>query len=420
MRTWQTLGCAALLLALAPLGMAQEQAADDSGYAGGTVAVTLHGHVYDLLDALPMTTQPMHPESPDLARGYSEPTIAPVYGAGFNKLLFFNSMGPVEYNASLGQPRIHPEKGLALDVELDPEQDILAYIWFSADFTEVRHANFQGPAPVGVVPMFNVQATLRLGNDVRKDLTQGEVVAQGQTVLDLVTPPGGAPQEVAINLGKAGLDRIPQRDSFNLQFEWWQVDSGGNRVLQPGWILHTGAQHPIRLVLPVKNPLYLYFVEPQFQEDKLAVNAAFITPLGNYDVDPASLEIEIAHANGFRAKTLSEPVLVQHTYQHNEHNVATLNGWLWDYLADEAPPGEYKVTVRGKNLQGTASAEKSATFVLSDEPESSVALDSEGNEVLTQEQLDALEAEAPKKTPGFHALLVLAIPLVVWLARRVR
>lgn len=396
----------AVAAALLASGSAAAQA-DDTGYAGEGVEVTLFGHLYDLLEAVPMTTHPMHPEAPDLARGYSQPTVAPNYGAQFNRVHFFNSMGPVEYNASLAQPRIHPEKGLALDLELDQGKDILVSWYMSADAAEVQQAGFEPPVHAGAVPQLHVRAELRLGNDVRDDLNAGELVAAGEAVVDLVSAPGAEIMEIVVNLGPAQVDRIPRRESFNLGVEWFQTEGNGVQALMPGWNVHTGPNAPNRLVLPVKNPIYLYFVEPQFHEDgKLAVNAAFLSPLGNYDVDPASLTISFQGPT--QPKTLSQPVLIQHTYQHNDHNVAALNGWLWDYRTDGALPGNYTVTVRGTNLQGTATAEKSASFTLSAESEGGKTLDSDGVEVVTQDQLAAQRDEAPKRSPGFEAALLAA------------
>lgn len=392
----------ALALALPALGLAQEE---DTGYAGDGVELTLYGHLYDLLDVVPMTSQPMDAQAPDLARGYSQPTVAPQFGAAFNQIHFFNSMGPVEYNASLQQPRIHPEKGLALDLLLDASKDVKVYWYMSADAAEVRQLDFEPPAHVGAVPHLTVRAEVRLGNDLRKDLSAGDLIAGGETTVDLLTAPGQPDvMEIVVNLGPPKVDRIPQREGFNLGVEWFQVESGGEKVLAPGWNLHTGAAYPNRLVLPVKNPIYVYFVEPQFQGDRLAINAAFNSPIGNYDVDSSSLAIEITGPDNFVAKKLSDPVVVQHTFQHNEHQVAALQGWLWDYKADGAPPGNYTATVHGANLQGTAMGMKSATFTLADDLKGGTAVDSEGDEVVTQAQLQ----EAPKdtkKSPGIEAPL---------------
>jgi hypothetical protein len=371
------------------------------------VELSLYGHLYDLQDVVPMTAQPMDPQAPDLGAGTTEPTVAPQYGSGFNQVHFFNSMGPVEYNASLAQPRIHPERGLALPLELDAEKDVLVYWYMSADAARVSQVGFDGPAPAGALPHFTVRAELRLGNDLRKDLSGGDLIAAGEATVDLVTVPGGAPMEIIVNLGKPQMESIPQKDSFNLGVSWFQVDQGGERVLAPGWKLHTGPQYPNRLVLPVKNPIYVYFVEPQFQEDRLAVNAAFNSPLGNYAVDASSLQVEIHGPDGFHAKALSEPVVVQHTFQHNEHQVATLEGWLWDYKADHAPPGNYTVVVRGSDVQHLAVAEKSASFTLAEQGKAGVALDSEGAEVLTKQQLEDAPPPA-KKSPGAEPALLLA------------
>lgn len=410
----------ALALLLGFVGPSASQGgAEDTGYTGGPVPVVLYGHIYDLLEAVPMTTHPMHPDAPDLARGYSQPTVAPHYGAGFNRVHLFNSMGPVEYNASLAQPRIHPERGLALDLLLDQDQDILVSWYMSADALEVQQAGFEPPVHAGALPQLRVRAELRLGNDIRDDLRAGELVAAGETVVDLVSAPGAEVMEVAVNLGKAQLDAIPRRESFNLGITWYQLDENGNQVLMPGWNVHTGAAYPNRLTLPVRNPINLYFVEPQFQDEgKLAVNAAFLSPLGNYDVDSASLTIDIVGPGGFRPKTISEPVLVQHTYQHNDHNVAALNGWLWDYAADGAPPGDYEVTVTGTNLQGTATASKKARFTIEEQGEAGTTVDSDGVEVVTTEQLAEQQAEPPRRSPGFEAAFVAAAVGAALLARR--
>jgi MYXO-CTERM domain-containing protein len=406
---------ALLALALAMHAMAEE----DTGYAGPSVDLTLFAHIYDLLDTLPMNAQPMPPETPDLARGYSpEPTVAPQYGAAFNRLRFFNSMGPVEYNNSIAQPRIHPEKGLALDLELDTSKDVLLYWYMSADALEVQRLGEEPPVHAGAVPHLTVRAELRLGNDLRSDLAAGDLIAGGEATVDVVTAPGAPDaQEIIVNLGKPQLDVIPAREGFNLGVEWFQLEASGEQVLAPGWNLHTGGAWPNRVVLPVANPIYLYFVEPQFQGDRVAVNAAFNSPLGNYDVDTSTLHLEVAGPGGFAAKALSEPVVVQQTFAHNEHHVAALQGWLWDYKADGAPPGNYTVKVHGSNLQHTATAEKAATFTIADEGKAGVALDSEGSEVVTKQQLED-QKPAAKKSPGAEAGLALALLGLLALARR--
>jgi len=205
--SWGAVGLL-LVLSAAP-AMAQ---ADDSGYAGGPMLETLFGHIYDLLDTVPMNTQPMDPQAPDLARGYSEPTVAPAHGQQYNRMFWFNSMGPVSYNVSLDRPTIHPEHGLALDIGLDASQDVMVYTYFSVDLLEERHIGYEPDTHLGALPHFTVQATLRVGNDVRKDLTLGDLIAAGETTMDLVTMPGG-PQvtEIAINLASRSSTRSRAR-----------------------------------------------------------------------------------------------------------------------------------------------------------------------------------------------------------------
>jgi len=171
----------------------------------------------------------------------------------------------------------------------------------------------------------------------------------------------------------------------------------------------------------MKNPLYLFFVEPQFQEDKLVVNAAFNSPFGNYDVDAASLGITIEGPGGLKPTSISEPALIQQAYHHNEHQVAVLNSWVWDYKADKAPPGTYKVTVHGSNVAHSATAEKSASVVLEDKGRNK-AIDSDNTQVITktQAQEDAQKAQqSAKKAPGFEALAMAgAVGLAMALRRR--
>lgn len=408
------------LLLLAPLASAQAPVGGpapppgDTGYAGGPVTVPLYGHIYDLLQPVPMNTQPMI--DLDLARGFGSPSVT---GAGPlatpQSLRFYSSPGLVEYNETQdGLPRHHPERGISFDVLLDPSQNVVGHWFMGVKALDAPQAGQTGGPESGLAPALTVRMTMRVGDNIGADLDAGEVIARGQATLDPSKwPVSGEPVEFVVDMGAPLLDRIPGDVSFNVLVEWFNAETpdGSHRLTQRDWILHTGERYPNRVEVGVLNPLAIYSVRPTpVGHDRITLHAEMNSPFGNYDVDTSTVELLVEGPT--TPKTIAAPFVVQKSYEHNHHYEPVTVTWVWDYRAENAAPGEYKVTVTAKNLQGTATATKSATFVI---PENGRAVGySDTGDVVA-----AADAEAPAETPG-PALMVLlgALALVAVLRRR--
>lgn len=405
------------LLLLAPLAVAQAPVGGpapppaDTGYAGGPVVVPLYGHIYDLLQPVPMNTQPMI--DMDLARGFGSPSVT---GAGPlatpNSLRFYSSPGLVEYNETEdGLPRHHPERGISFDVLLDTSQSIVGHWFMGVKALDAPQAGQTGGPEVGVAPGLTVRMTMRVGDDIGADLDAGPIIAQGQATLDPSRwPVNGEPVEFVVDMGKPLVDRIPGDVSFNVKVEWFNAETpdGAHQATQRDWILHTGERYPNRVDVTVLNPLAIYAVRPTpVGHDRITLHAEMNSPLGNYDVDTSTVELLVEGPT--RPQGIGAPLIVQKSYEHNHHYEPVEATWVWDYRAENALPGTYQVTVTVKNLQGTATATKSATFVI---PESGRAIGySDTGAVVAAEEVGE-EQETPGFTPlvaALSALLALAL-----------
>lgn len=377
-----------------PVGSAHEHfgesdgPGENTGYDGPPARVTFYHHVYNLLDTVPMNTQPMDVDR-DIAQGRTMPTIQTPAGdatvSNKNNIFMFSSPGPVHYNESLDDPRFHPERGLGEDLLLAGE-DPVVYWYMSADATELLVPG-QG---VGAMPEVEVTATLRLGDDINSDLTDGEVISQGSTIVDLMTSPAGDAMVTEIEIPmESPSTNIPADESFNLEISWAQIEQGDVTFADRQWKVHTGSEYPNRMELSIENPIRMNYVHPQIIGDrKIAVHTAFSTPMGNYDVDLNNLTMEvrndegetvIVHEDGnlVQGESVRGPVVVQRDYGHFAHHEPVLVTWVWDYHAAGADPGDYVVEASASNLQGNAIASKSAGFTLSETGEAT-AVSSEG------------------------------------------
>lgn len=407
-----------LLLALAPLAGAQEVGGPapppaDTGYAGGPVVIPLYGHIYDLLQPVPINTQPM-PADYDLARGFGSPSVGGVGPLETpHSLRFYSSPGLVEYNLTEdGLPRHHPERGISYDVLLDTSKPILGYWWMSVKPLDVPQVGAQDGPEAGALPSLTVRMTMRVGDDIGADLDAGEILAQGQTTLGPERwAVNGEPVEFVVDLGTPKVDRIPGDEAFNVLVEWFNAETPtGEQIVQRDWVLHTGLAYPNRVEVTAMNPLALYSVKPTpLGEDKMTIHALLNSPLGNYDVDVATIQLQVEGPTTPRA--IAAPVVVQRSFGHNQHAEPVEVTWSWDYRAEAAAPGTYKVTVTAQNLQRTATVTKSATFVIPDEGRA-VGYDDTGAVVAADG--DA----APAQTPLPAALAVAALLLALLVRRR--
>lgn len=414
-----------LLLALAPSGAAQSGVGGmapppaDTGYEGGPVVVPLFGHIYDLLQPVPINTQPMI--DLDLARGFGAPTVTGLPGGPPTSLRFYSSPGLVEYNETdeNGLPRYHPERGLSYDLLLDTSKPIMGHWFMSAKAADVPQAGQTDGPEAGTLAGLSVRMTLRLGDDIGADLDAGDVIAQGTSALDDPSTwiVNGEAVEFVVDMGTPSVDRIRGNDSFNVKVEWFNAEApdGSLSATQRDWILHTGANYPNRVEVNVANPLALYSIQPTpVGNDLVTIHAVLNSPFGNYDVDTKTVQLIVDGPT--RPTTIGAPLVVQRNFEHNHHYAPVEVTWSWPFTQDNAKPGTYTVTVRAQNLQHTAMVEKTATFVI---PEAGHAVGfSDTGEQVTPQQLEA----PPADTPGASLALVLGLVVAValGLSRRVQ
>ena len=161
-----------------------------------TTCVVLYGHLFDLLNKVPINVQRPPDGAHDLSRGFSS---TPGYERmwNLNELILESSPGFVEYPDDVNaDPRLHPERGLSTDVQIATDVDIFGYWYLSADFDEFTGLGIDTVPPgsqdaeddpgVGVMPCLTVRMKLQTG----RVLGQGETIAAGQTTKTLITGKG--------------------------------------------------------------------------------------------------------------------------------------------------------------------------------------------------------------------------------------
>ncbi|MGH2652315.1 MAG: hypothetical protein ACRDHK_14020, partial [Actinomycetota bacterium] len=253
--------------------------------------------------------------------------------------------------------------------------------------------------------------------------------AQGSTTLDLQSTPGGPPTEITVDMGTPKIDTIPKDVSYNLKVEWYQVRENNVEFMSKDWALRTGTAYPNRMVWTITNPIRVNYIHPQFIGDrKLVIHAAFNSPFGNYDVDvdqanPQKLNeaLKVIGPSGaeVKPKNLQGPIIVQKSWIHNHHFEPVLATWVWDYRDDGAPPGDYRVQLAVKNLQGSAVAAKTGGFAVLEGGKAGEAISSAGQTIGPQSADD--DGDGGKGLPLSPVLLPVALGIAaLGLVRRRR
>jgi MYXO-CTERM domain-containing protein len=473
---------ALLLLAVLLPGTALAQ---DPAPAGGAEdaareaqVITFYGHVFGNGYDSPMPANTIPPTGDALQstwqdhQCFDDPTgqvASPCDQDPINKLILFATAGPVQVHRArdFNYSALHNERGHAKDVYLDKAKDVTAVFYAAADYFSWPLVCQNGgglPSDVGcpwpqwgwdpgIIPGFTVEATLyqaTLGEygqgaseppPIAEAIPTAEVIAHGVVgPQDLKTGLPGSPnvQEFSINLGPPLVDIIPKENDFFLVFNWYELVNGqkvGVEYMKP-W---SGELFPTRFTLPVRNPFDVELVIPQFLHDKLVVHGVLSTPWGSYDMDLASVGLDIRDSAG-------QPVRADHLTRFGDYSVAhgahftPVNiTWVWDYKADGVRPGAFSATVRGCNFQHTACSETPAVFELrADGSPGRVSIGRSGQQTATagllarleegaaglggepvgQTQAPPAQGPAPAKTPGPELGLVLLGLAGLALARR--
>lgn len=195
----------------------------------------------------PIVLTPLYPDGePDLSQG---PALPGVERAGTLPQFTYTLINPDGSPGPFG------------DVALDTQRPAVLTFFLSADETPWPTAAGEPPvdADYGVVPTVTVSAELRFGE---------RVVAQADETHDLVSLPDpiGAQIQAYILAFDVPEDVLRAGQGLHVDIAIHQVTAEQDRVMQPGFNVHTGQDHPTGLVLPL-------VVDERLDEDRDGISA---------------------------------------------------------------------------------------------------------------------------------------------------
>jgi hypothetical protein len=357
-----------------------------------------------------------------------------------NKLSFFLTAGPVQVHQrdDFVYSKLHNEHGRTKDVVLDTAQNIKAGMWMSLDLFGWQVGNggddtycvVHLPPDMGcpypywgwdpaVWPSWVVEATLysvELG-----DYGQGasepppifekwasqdmQVIAHGALAPADVTnglPGADNVHYFEVDMGPPQVDVIPKTHDIVLVFSFYSVING--QKIAPGqWRVWGGELFPTKFTLPVKNPLDVELVIPQFVHDKLLVHSVIGSAWGSYDVDIASAKVTVLDSGQRPVDMVTVQRVGDYQVAHGAHFKPVNITWIWDYKADKLRPGDYKIIVDACNLQHTACESTEAGFSIgADLLPTDVRVGRQGQRTASEGQLAELTG-TPSNGGGFSA-----------------
>lgn len=375
-----------LLLTAALLALAAPAQAE-------SVPTALYAHVINIQD-MPINTQEPAAAYEDSGRyGPFMMTLtclrdeAPVGGLTslpFSTARGYSSAALVEYGQAGegGEPRTHPERGIAGDVRLDPAvRPVL--VWYLATAMDASAEGASASAPA-VVPQMQLRAMVRAGDAISIDdaaYDDGELLMQGTSppatlVADrVVAGPDGADGVTA--LGQRGglwvyevrvpLDVaagvIPRATGFNLRVDAYTsspaCDPDDGLLLPASVGGYTGPGARPRIELAALDPLTVEYAHSEWAGDDLVVLFGLRSAWGKYDLDLANLTFEVDGPGQHAFHPAPPPESHLHgSLRTPEAQVP----FVWERAAREAPPGHYDVTVTVQDRQHTATLVATAAF----------------------------------------------------------
>lgn len=438
----------------------------DTAARDGTTCAVLYGHVFDFISPIPLNVQRPPVGVPDLSVGMSGAPTVESQGFDTNQYIMKSSPGFVEYyDDRSAEPYIHPEKGLDYAVALDDEVPVRGYFWLSVDTDEFSPAGIdrvQGHDPhIGVAPCLAV----RMAVATTHTFGEGETIAEGTTVKTLVSHgtgdktrngtdirhacvPGGEAEimepgvatEFAVDLGVAARD-LPKDGGFHVEVEWYQFAPGDpkeqNKVSTPWINVHTGHDHPNRVVVPYTNPIRMPELDVTAFDGQLWFRPTMESPWGSYDIDPTNISIEVTDratgdvvaSNLDGLGTFGPLRMTAYDLTHAGHYDPVVGLVPWDVAADDLAAGTYTATVTVWNWQHTATASAEVALEIDDEGRLIGASTPGDGSAGTGEggTRTRIHGDPPPETPedkGVPApglpLLLLAAGALVWVARQGR
>lgn len=351
-----------------------------------------------------------------------------IVSQSFHTLYGFSTPGYVEYSFSeQGGPRVHPERGIANDVQLDAGAGATMY-WYLQ--TKVFGDNRVTPsavedAPV-VVPQVTVRATIRSGDDVSvgaEAYNSGPLIAEGVSEPMNLYPDSANPHYIQLEDGTnlyefevpltISTATITKDEAFNVRVDVALAVPGcdtdpDQSIMTSNLKTHTSPEYRPRLDWSLVNPVRIEYIHPQFVGDALVIHTAFSSPWGNYDVDETLGGVSVRITGPSPAPSLVRTALLQRHHEHGHHFEPVDVTYSWPYKLDNAANGMYTLEIVARNDQHTAEAVGRAAFEIG----RNIGVDSEGNEVRSAVRDEAEDSPLPLLPLAF------ALAAVVLLRRR--
>jgi hypothetical protein len=417
---------------------------------------TLYFHIWDTFSKFVINTEPYNASFFETG-GVNFPTTSGTPAAqatgewDFNTIYGFSTAGPVEYDFNEnGRPRLHPERGIANDVELTAEYDHKVHLYIDA-----RGIGGGDESP-GVLPEMNFRVTMREGDQPGSDLDSGAKIMEGQVKVALfdtmfcptdipsaiapvsifclfsVDPsqeagtydsypqetPDGTPIlypdennviEVIIDMALL-QDSIKKSDAYNVRMDWYQeppaATSGPDQFALGNLRMVLDEQYLPRLNTSITNPVYIEFLHPQVAAGTLLIHSGINSPWGTYDLDFDSVKVDVV---GPTAPSELKRVTTSNTNVHGLHDQAAEITYLWDFREDNAVNGDYEITYSVMNADNTATAVASDSFRI--DGKKLYTTDDQG------EEIEFVDDSASEESP-FGALGLTIIGLAALALRR--
>jgi MYXO-CTERM domain-containing protein len=189
-----------------------------------------------------------------------------------------------------------------------------------------------------------------------------------------------------------------------VRIDWYQRDPAGVIIQEDqfaeGYMrLFASPEKQPRLEFNVMNPVYISFIHPQVAAGTLLIHTGVNSPWGTYDVDPANITMTVQ--GPAQPQTLQQ-VVAQNQHVHGLHHLDAEITYLWKFRDENAPNGDYTITMQVPNLAGNAIATGTAGFKI--EGKRAFGIADTGEEVPNT----AADESSDSPAVGFLAVLALA------------
>ncbi len=458
---------------LVPSGLAQ----DTIDNPEVSTPTTLYFHIFDTFNKFVINTQPMDSEFFEVGganfftlrdtpvnQAYpiltnQNPSADPV-DWDFNTIYGISTAGPVEYDFDEnGQPRFHPEPGIAKQVEIDGT--VTPVVTLYATLRDV----IGGPDFANGMVDYTYRITVREGDDPGREtetLDTGKLIMSGKQTFHVFdtrncdetwlesgecaqvgaqvntglseqgTGPDGnpivVPDEDGILEFKIPLtiaqEFIPKKEAFNVRIDGYQGTGTGQfeeDQFSEGYLrYHADPDHLPRLDFNVKNPIYIEFVHPQVAAGTLLIHTGVNSPWGTYDVNLTSIDVELTGPRDVPETSLRR-IVTANTHVHGLHDQAAEITYLWKFRDENAPEGDYEIQFSVSNNgqvdadgnvvpESRRTATATAGFVI--KGEEAYGIDTEQNVVPSS------GVDGEKDTPALGVVPALALLAAALILRR--